>query len=117
MTNPTPPLHFPEPKRFLCAVHSERDAVRVSPVGELDLATAPTLDACLAELRDSGSRQLIVDLSQLDFIDSTGLQLLLQYDAEARQDGFSFALTSGPPAVQRVFELSGTLALLTFIDA
>jgi anti-sigma B factor antagonist len=74
----------------------------------------PTLDARLAELRDSGCRQLIVDLGRLEFIDSTGLRLLLQYDAEAPQDGFSFSLTRGPAAVQRVFELSGTHGLLTF---
>jgi len=91
--------------------------VRVSLVGELDLATVPTLDACLAELREAGFRQLIVDLSRLEFIDSTGLQLLLQYDAEARQDGFSLSLIPGPAVVQRVFEITGTLALLSFIDA
>jgi anti-anti-sigma factor len=57
-----------------------------------------------------------VDLSRLEFIDSTGLRLLLRYDAEARQDGFSFSLTPGPAAVQRIFELSGTFGLLTFTD-
>jgi len=90
--------------------------VRVSPVGELDLATVPTLDACLVELREAGFRELIVDLGRLEFIDSTGLRLLLQYDAEARQDGFHFCLTRGPRAVQRVFELSGADGLLTFTD-
>jgi anti-sigma B factor antagonist len=104
------------PERFLCEVQTERDAVRVSPVGELDLATVPTLDARLGELREAGFRQLIVDLGRLEFIDSTGLRLLLRYDAEARQDGFSFSLTRGPAAVQRVFELSGTFGLLTFTD-
>jgi anti-anti-sigma factor len=104
------------PERFLCEVHTKRDAVRVSPVGELDLATVPTLDACLAELRDSGCRQLIVDLSRLEFMDSTGLRLRLHYDAAARQDGFSFSLTRGPAAFQRVFELSGTHGVLTFTD-
>jgi anti-sigma B factor antagonist len=105
-----------DPGRFQCEVQTDRDAVRVSVVGELDLATVPTLDACLTELRESGFRQLVVDLSRLEFLDSTGLRLLLQYDAQARQDGFSFSLTPGPRSVQRIFELSGTHGLLTFIE-
>jgi anti-anti-sigma factor len=116
VTDPSRPSDSAAPERFQCEVQTERGAVRVSPIGELDLATVPKLDACLAELRESGFRQLIVDLSRLEFIDSTGLRLLLRYDAEARQDGFRISLTSGPTAVQRIFELSGTLGLLTFTD-
>jgi anti-sigma B factor antagonist len=116
VTDPSRPSDSAAPERFRCEVQTEREAVRVSPIGELDLGTVPKLDACLAELRESGFRQLTVDLGRLEFIDSTGLRLLLQYDAEARQDGFSFSLTPGPAAVQRVFELSGTHGLLTFTD-
>ena len=117
MTDPPLPSDPAGPEHFHCEVQTERGAARVSPVGELDLATVPTLDACLTELRDAGFRQLIVDLTRLEFIDSTGLRLLLGYDAEARKDGFSFSLIRGPAAVQRIFELSGTRGLLTFIDA
>lgn len=80
------------------------------------MASAPVLQARLEELRQSGFRRLVVDLRRLDFIDSTGLRLLLACDAEARQDGFSFALTPGPARVQRVFELTRTLDVLPFVD-
>ena len=59
--------------------------------------------------------RLILDLSQLEFMDSTGLRLILRWDAEARKDGFSIGLVPGPPVVQRVFELTGTAAALPFI--
>jgi anti-anti-sigma factor len=73
------------------------------------------LEAQIGELRAAGFRRLILDLSQLDFMDSTGLRLILRWDAEARQDGFSIGLVPGPPAVQRVFELTGTANALPFI--
>lgn len=41
---------------------------------------------------------------------------MLRYDAQARRDGFSIALIPGPPAVQRVFQLTETDAHLPFID-
>ena len=98
-----------------CQVSRERDTARIQAVGELDLATVPILDAELAALRDAGCRRLILDLSGLAFMDSTGLRCILRYDAEARQDGFSIALIPGPPAVQRVFQVTDTEARLPFI--
>jgi anti-anti-sigma factor len=89
----------------------------VRALGELDLATVPILEAEVAQLREAGFRRLVLDLSGLGFIDSTGLRCIVALDADARRDGFSIALVAGPPAVQRVFELTGTTAQLPFIDA
>ena len=98
-----------------CEVEPERDAVRVRPVGSLDMATAPLLRAQADELREAGFQRLVLDLSKLDFMDSTGLRLLLSLDADARHDGFSLAVVPGPAAVQRVFEITGTATMLPFI--
>ncbi len=107
----------PVPDGFICEVQPERGAVRVFALGSLDVATVPELETQLEELRDAGFRRLIVDLSKLGFMDSTGLRLLLKWDAEARQDGFSIEFVPGPPAVQRVFELTGTAGLLPFVSS
>ena len=72
---------------FGCEVRPERGAVRVLPHGELDAGTRPLLEAQIGELHDAGFRRLILDLSQLDFMDSTGLRLILGWDAEARKMG------------------------------
>jgi len=109
------PSFSPLPDPFSCEVRPERGAVRVFALGSLDVATVPALESQLTELRDAGFRRLIIDLSKLGFMDSTGLRLLLKWDAEARQDGFAIDLVPGPPAVQRVFELTGTAGLLPFI--
>jgi anti-anti-sigma factor len=107
----------PDAEPFRCDISREREAVRVRALGALDLATVPILEAEVAQLRDAGFRRLVLDLSGLGFMDSSGLRSIIELDAEARQDGFSIALVRGPRAVQRVFELTGTTAQLPFIDA
>jgi anti-anti-sigma factor len=109
-----PPTESFEP--FRCDVSREPDAARIRPRGELDLDTAPRLRAELDGLRAEGFRRLIIDLSELRFMDSAGLRCILSCDAEARQDGFSLALVPGSPTVQRVFELTQTVSRLSFIE-
>jgi anti-anti-sigma factor len=102
------------PAPFRCAVIPERERVRVMPVGELDLATAPELRATVEELLGSGFDDVVVDLADLTFLDSSGLHVLLALHAAAELDGYRFRLRPGPPAVQRIFELTGTLDQLAF---
>jgi anti-sigma B factor antagonist len=106
-----------EPVPFTCEVVPERDAVHVRPVGALDVATAPTLDAEIAHLRDAGFRRIVVDLRKLDFMDSSGLRALLTLHARASSDGFELGVVRGNPSVHRVFEVTGTKDLLPFTDA
>ena len=62
---------------FRVDVHPERDSVRVVPVGELDTATADELQTKLCELREAGFDRVVLDLRELEFLDSTGLRLLV----------------------------------------
>jgi anti-anti-sigma factor len=107
----------PDPPPFGCDVIPERDHVRVVPVGELDMAAAPVLDRTIRELRDAGFDYLIVDLRQLRFLDSSGLRLLMDLSNAANADSHRLELVPGPAEVQRVFEISGTLAALPFRPA
>jgi anti-sigma B factor antagonist len=106
----------PDAEPFRCEISREHDHARVLPVGELDMATTPALKAELDALRTAGVRRLTLDLRSLEFMDSTGLRCILEYDAEARQDGFTLGLIPGPRAVQRVFEVTDTRAYLPFVD-
>jgi anti-anti-sigma factor len=92
------------------------DTVVVRPRGELDLASAPDLRAVLQELRNKKA-SVLLDLSELTFMDSSGLRLIWETNAEARQHGRELALASGPPEVMRVFELTGLRKRLNFTDA
>jgi anti-anti-sigma factor len=69
---------------FHCEVQPERQAVRVRPVGEVDLATVGVVEAHLAELASAGFKQLTLDLRAVSFLDSTGLRMILQWDASTR---------------------------------
>ena len=103
------------PATFRCDVVPERDRVRVALAGELDLASAPHLERSVWELVDAGFEHVIVDLTELDFLDASGLRALLRLQASSADGAFQFELKPGPPSVQRIFELSGTADLLTFI--
>jgi anti-sigma B factor antagonist len=99
---------------FTCTVHNDTDAAIVVPRGELDLATAPVLDAQLRRVRDAGGDKLVVDLRGLTFIDSTGVQLLLHWGTWAARSGRAFSLIPGADRVQMVFALTGVVDLLAF---
>jgi anti-sigma B factor antagonist len=92
------------------------DRVRIAPVGELDQAATEALEAACREALASGCRHLTIDLSGVTFIDSRGLRLVIQLQAAAQLEGWTFALLPGPPEVQRVFEVSGTRDLLPFTE-
>ena len=101
---------------FRCDVESHRETVRVRPVGELDLATVDVVEEQLSDLRAAGFAAMTLDLRGLRFIDSTGLRMILLWDMRARVDGFAFRLIAGPPAIQRLFDLTGTTVQLDFVD-
>ena len=101
---------------FRIALHPERDCVRVVPVGELDVATTPELEARLRELREVGFVRVVLDLRELEFLGSAGLRLLVQEHALARRDGHEFVLVAGPAVVQRAVELCGLLGHLPFVE-
>jgi anti-sigma B factor antagonist len=104
-----------EPDPFECCVEPRRDVVYVSPLGELDIATATEVETRLQEIRAAGFDRLILDLHETTFIDSTGLHLVLDWHERARRERFAFALIRGPDAVQRVFEASGIASTLRFL--
>jgi anti-anti-sigma factor len=102
---------------FRVDVELEREFVRVCPSGEIDIATTGTVRERIAELMEEGFRCILVDLREATFLDSTGLRLMVDFDASSRTAGWRFAIIAGPPEVQRAFEVTGLLARLPFVDA
>ncbi len=91
---------------FTCEVKREDGRAVVSPRGELDMATAGAVDQELRELRRAGVANILLDLGGLTFMDSSGLHLITKWVNEASKDGFELELKPGPPAVQRIFDLT-----------
>jgi anti-anti-sigma factor len=107
----------PPPPEFAVEVAEAAGGVRtVRPAGELDIGTAPKLERALLEDRVAGDR-VVLDLADLEFIDSTGLRVIVHAAAAAEQGRWELRLRHGRPAVRRVFEISGVLGALPFEDA
>lgn len=83
----------------------ERHVVAVG--GELDLFTSPQLKQRLADALDSGKLQLVVDLSETTFVDSSALGALIGALRRARERGGRLVLVSQGPEIARTMELTG----------
>jgi anti-anti-sigma factor len=90
---------------------------RLTPIGELDMATAPLLERAFdAVFRDDDVEMIVVDLTELGFIDSTGIHLLVRMRA-ACAAADRLRVVNGSGAVQRVLDLSGVRAHLPIISS
>lgn len=92
------------------------DAVTLVLRGELDLTSASLFEQALVEAESSQPQKVIIDLSGLEFMDSTGLRALLIARERAQETGHGLALRRGPRQVQRVLELTKTLDAFQFED-
>lgn len=101
---------------FCVDVVPRRDEIVVEAVGELDLQSAGVLEREVARLRSGGHDRIVVDLSRVGFIDSTGLRVLIGLHRDAQREGRAISFVPGPPRVQRIFELTATHALFHWRD-
>jgi anti-anti-sigma factor len=83
--------------------------------GELDVASAPAFEEELARVADSDL--VVVDLKQLEFIDSTGLGALVKAHLRAQEHGREFALVKGGGQVERLLGLTGLSDQLLVADS
>ena len=100
---------------FDASVVNEGDAVRVRATGELDIASAERLLARIGEVEGSAKRVLL-DLSALKFMDSSGLRALIQIEGRSRRNGFEFVVVAPSPPVREVLEITRTNTYLTVVD-
>jgi|SRR4051794_21725007 anti-sigma B factor antagonist len=105
-------MHRTDAVPFRCDVAREGEVTRITLAGELDLASAAKVEPVL---RDGNGQQRLLDLRQLTFMDSSGLQLILAAHAASRREGATLEIVPGPPAVQRVFEICGVERELRFV--
>jgi len=93
------------------------DAAILTVSGELDLRTSPELEERLGEAFRAGAELVILDLRMIEFMDSTGLRVLLSAHQRAKETSRRFALVRGADQVERVLTLTGVRDLLTVVDA
>ncbi len=90
--------------------------ILVVPYGELDIASASRLERRLLRAEAARPPQILIDLRELEFIDSSGLNVLLAARRRSDTADHALVLLRGSHAVQRLLELTGTEHVLIFLD-
>lgn len=101
----------PATPTFSLRAEPDGRALRVCPIGELDVATVPQLEQALDRAL-AGGGSVVLDLSGLTFIDSRGIKLVLRALEVAERDRSRLVLVPGPHVVMRTFDLLDLTPLL-----
>ena len=88
----------------------------ISVSGELDLASSPALEEELERVAQSDVQLVVVDLRNLEFMDSTGLSVLVRAHQRAEENGRRLGLVNGSQQVQRLLTLTGVADRLMLTD-
>lgn len=88
----------------------------LTPHGEIDFATGPNLQEAITDRLLSGDVHLVVDLSDVEFIESTGLGALVGGRRRAKDVNGSLALVIADPEVLKVFSITGLDTVFTIDD-
>ncbi len=87
------------------------DVLVVRPVGRLDSASSPELEKLINEKLDAGTRRLVFDLADMDYVSSAGLRVILLAGKKLRASQGKLVLSGMRDMVREVFEMSGFLTL------
>ena len=93
----------------------DEGAVRLVLGGELDMSCAQRLDLAIGQYARPGVT-VVLDLTGLEFMDSSGLAAILKASENSEQDGWDLKLTPASDPVDRIFDLTDTRRLLRFVD-
>jgi anti-sigma B factor antagonist len=114
MTHEAPSTSSPPSSVLGMSEDVTAEAVVLRLRGELDMAGAPELLARVGALVDGGTTRVLVDLTELSFCDSAGLNAFIRGDRAATRAGGWLRLTGARGHVARVIELSGVLPVLGY---
>ena len=101
---------------FRVEVRIEGRTAVVAVSGELDLASSPELEQELERVWQSDPEQLVIDLRGLEFMDSTGLSIIVGAHQRLAENGRTLSLVRGSPQVQRLLDLTGVAERLQLVD-
>jgi anti-sigma B factor antagonist len=100
----------------LSTATGENGVVTVTVVGEVDTFTAPVLRSSLDTQLEQQPRELVIDLSGVQFLGSAGLAVLVETQKSARSRDVELRLVATTRAVTRPLEVTGLIDLFTIVD-
>lgn len=84
--------------------------------GRLDASTVNQLDRALADAQSASARAILVDMSQLTYVSSSGLRVLLSARSAMRKKGGDIFLCALSPSVREVFDMVGFSAIFSLFE-
>jgi anti-anti-sigma factor len=105
-----------DPERLKIVVREQPTTTAIELHGEFDLAGLPSIHEAISRVLGDGPECIVLDLSRLAFIDSTGLHATLELTNRSAAQNTRLVIIPGPRSVQRLFEITGLLERLPFID-
>jgi anti-sigma B factor antagonist len=103
-------------RSFTVQLQPRADAALIVVSGELDIASAPELEQAFDQIRSESTTLVIVDLRELEFMDSTGLSIIVQAHQRLSEHNCELTLIKGPPQVQRLLDLTGVADRLRVVS-
>jgi len=94
----------------------EGPEIRLALGGELDIAEGPRVERELRALEQERPERLVLDLSGLRFMDSTGLRLIVSSHQRLAADGRRLHIVPGPAQIQRIFRITRLDDRLHFVE-
>ena len=99
------------PQLSIDVVHGEDEHV-IAVHGEIDLVSGPDLKECIELVIDTTEGDILVDLADVDYIDSTGLHILLAAHKRISRTGWRLSVRNPSPQVLRLLDICGACYLL-----
>jgi anti-anti-sigma factor len=106
-----------EREAFAVTVEGTDDGARIVVQGDVDIATVPRLEHALKQSLSASPAHVMIDLSAVEFVDSSGLRFLLRASQSAEHSGWSLALVRPAGSATKAFQLTGADKLLPFVCA
>ena len=97
---------------FEVEVESRNGIARLALRGELDMQTVDRLSPCLERAEQEGTSEIVLDLRELTFVDSTGLRAFIKAWERAGMNGHRLLFVGVMGAARRLFEMTGTEFML-----
>lgn len=94
----------------------EGDEHVIALAGEMDLSTVDLVERELLHVETTDAATIVLDLSELEFLDSTGVRLVFMADARSRNDSGRMRIRRGPDKVHRLFVMTDLADRLPFVD-
>ena len=104
------------PPRFHIEVHQDHPGATVTVTGDIDIATVPPLERARDKALANSPSRLLIDLSGVRFIDSSGLKFLIETDRLSRSGGWRLQLVRPAETAMRVLTVSGVERHLPFVE-